>query len=71
MPKMDYIRYYSKHKNFIIYTIVSASVSVINVILLYLFIDILKISTLVSGAIVVGGTFILKYFMFRWTGFTK
>ena len=60
-----------KHRNFIIYAIVGASISVTNIILLYLFIDILKISTVLSSTVVVGGTFLLKFFIYKWTGFTQ
>ena len=60
-----------KHRNFIIYLIVGAGISGTNIFLLYLFIDIFGISTLVSSTVVVGGTFILRFFIYKWTGFTK
>ena len=60
-----------KHRNFIVYLFVGVSITVTNIILLYLFIDILGISTILSSTVVVGGLFILKYFIYKWTGFTK
>ena len=60
-----------KHRNFIIYLVVGAGISGTNIFLLYLFIDIFQISTLISSTIVVGGTFILRFFIYKWTGFTK
>ena len=62
---------FKKNKNFIIYLIVGAGISGANILLLYFFIDILSISTLVSSTIVVGGTFLLRFFIYKWTGFTK
>ena len=63
--------YIKRHRNFVIYTIVGASISLANIILLYLLIDIFGISTLYSSTLVVGGTFLLKYFIYKWTGFTQ
>ena len=60
-----------KHRNFIIYLIVGAGISGTNIFLLYLLIDIFGISTLVSSTVVVGGTFVLRFFIYKWTGFTK
>ena len=62
---------WEKHRNFIVYLFVGVSITVTNIILLYLFIDILGISTILSSTVVVGGLFILKYFIYKWTGFTK
>jgi len=69
MKKCSY--YYKKHKNFIKYTAVGIVVSIINVALLYFLIDILKIPTVISGTVVVGITFLLKYFLYNWTGFAS
>lgn len=58
-------------RNFIIYLIVGAGISLANIFLLYVLIDIIGFSTIVSGTLVVGSLFILKYFIYKWTGFTQ
>ena len=58
-------------RNFIIYLIVGAGISLANIILLYVLIDIAGLSTILSGTLVVGSLFILKYFIYKWTGFTQ
>lgn len=50
------------------YSWISIFISVLNIFLLWLFIDIFDIHTILAGVIVVGGTFILRYFMFRGKG---
>lgn len=62
---------FEENRSLAIYLIVGAGISGSNILLLYLFIDILGIPTLLSSAIVVGGTFILRFFIYKWTGFTK
>ena len=64
-------QYWRKHRNFIIYIMVGGAVTITNIILLYIFIDIFNIPTLISSTVVVGGLFILKYFVYKWTGFTQ
>jgi putative flippase GtrA len=53
-------------KKFVHYTWISGAYSVLNIFLLWLFIDIWKIPTVISSAIVIGATFILRYVFFRW-----
>jgi len=67
---IDLNKLWKKHRNFIIYFLVGAFISLTNIILLYIFIDLLGIPTLISSTAVVGGTFLLKFFMYKWTGFT-
>lgn len=69
--KQSIHKYFIKHRSFIIYSLVGAGISGVNIVLLYLLIDIFKISTVISSTIVVGGTFIFKYYVFKWTGFAK
>ena len=54
---------WNKQRNFCIYLIVGLGISLTNIVLLYILIDILGISTLVSGTLVVGSLFILKFFI--------
>ena len=58
-------------RNFIIYTTVGGFISVLNVFLIWLLVDIFQINTVLSGAIVVGGLFVLKYIIYKLTGFTS
>ena len=58
-------------RNFIIYLIVGAGISLANIFLLYILIDIIGLSTLVGGTFVVSSLFILKFFIYKWTGFTQ
>lgn len=53
-------------RSFLHYTWISAIYSALNIFLLWLFIDIFKIPTVISSTIVIGGTFILRYLLFRW-----
>lgn len=52
-------------KSFLHYSWISAIYSVLNIFLLWLFIDILKIPTVIASIAVIGGTFILRYLLFR------
>ena len=61
----------NKYKNFITYTYIGIIVTVLNIFLLWLFIDIYKIPTLISSTVIVGGLFLLKFFLYVKTGFTK
>lgn len=58
-------------KNFYIYTGVGAFVSILNILFLYLFIDILRVPTIISSSIVVIGSFFFRFFLYKWTGFTR
>ncbi len=53
--------------SFFHYLWIGALFSAANIFLLWLFIDIFKIPTLASSAIVIGGTFILRYVLFKTT----
>ena len=64
-------RAWKKQRNFMIYLIVGAGISLANIILLYILIDIAGLSTILSGTLVVGSLFIFKYFIYKWTGFTQ
>jgi len=52
------------NKKFAHYTWTSIFISVLNIILLYLFIDIFGIPTIISSTVVIGSTFITRYFLF-------
>lgn len=51
-------------KKFFHYTWIGIFVSILNIIALWLFIDVLGISTIIAGVLVVGLTFILRYLLF-------
>lgn len=40
--------------------------TVLNIFFVWLFIDIFKIPTLISSAVVIGGLFIVRYVVYRW-----
>ena len=52
-------------KSFIHYAWTGVFISAINVALLWLLIDIAHIPTVVSSVLVIGGTFLLRYLLFR------
>ena len=52
-------------KSFFHYTWVSILFSVVNIFLLWLFIDVFLVHTIIASTIVIGGTFILRYVFFR------
>ncbi len=54
-----------------IYTWVGLFITVLNIVLIWLFIDIFHIPTIISSTVVVGGLFILKFFIYKATGFTQ
>ena len=58
----------TKHP-FIKYTWVGGVFSLLNILLVWLFIDIFHIPTLISTTIVVGSLFVAKYFAYKLTGF--
>lgn len=59
------------HHKFIKYAATNISFSLANIFLVWLFIDILKIATIISSAIAVYGLFILKFIVFNQTGLIK
>ena len=56
-------------KRFVRYTWVGIVISVLNVFLLWLFIDVLHIQTVISSAVVIGATFIIRYLLYVYTNF--
>ncbi len=62
---------FEKNKNFITYSYVGLFITFLNIILLWIFIDLLNIPTILSSTIIVGGLFILKFYMYKKTGFTE
>ncbi|MBW2989543.1 hypothetical protein KY358_04460 [Candidatus Woesearchaeota archaeon] len=53
------------------YTATNISFSIANIVLLYLFIDILMIPTLISSAITAVGLFVLRFVIFNKIGLIK
>jgi putative flippase GtrA len=51
-------------KRFLNYTWIGILISLLNVFLLWLFIDILDIPTVVSSVVVIGATFIIRYLLY-------
>ncbi len=60
-----------KNNNFMIYTHVGIIITILNIFLLWIFIDFLEIPTLISSTLIVGGLFILKFYLYKKTGFTQ
>jgi len=58
-------------KNLIIYSVVGGFISLLNIIFVWLLIDVFHFSTLFSTTIVVGLLFFLKFIIYRKTGFTE
>lgn len=52
-------------RSFFHYLWIGGAYSVLNIFLLWLLIDNFKIPTVISSTIVIGGTFILRYIVFR------
>ena len=52
------------NKKFGHYLWTSIFISVLNIFLLYLFIDIFGIPTIISSTVVIGSTFIIRYILF-------
>jgi len=67
----NYLSGNKTRKNFTIYTIVGAFVSLANIFLVWLLIDIFHIHTLISTTVVVGLLFLVKFIIYRKTGFTQ
>ncbi len=51
-------------KKFLHYTWIGLGISGLNVLLLWLFIDVFEVPTVISSIIVLGGTFIFRYILF-------
>ena len=60
-----------KRKNFVTYAGVGILITIINIFLLWLFIDIFKIPTIISSITIVGGLFLFKFYLYKKTGFTN
>lgn len=54
-------------RQFIIYTAVVILSSFMHIVLIWFFIDIIRIPTLVSAAVVVAGLFVFRFFLFNYT----
>lgn len=52
-------------KKFFHYTLIGVCISILNIFLLWLLIDIFKIPTVISSTLVIGATFIFRYILFR------
>jgi len=51
-------------KKFVNYTCIGVFISVLNIVLLWLLIDIFGVPTIISSTLVIAGTFILRYVLF-------
>lgn len=52
-------------RKFFYYTCIGILISVLNIFLLWLFIDVFGIPTVISSTVVIGATFIFRYVLFR------
>lgn len=64
IKKIPIVGYFFE-RSFFHYLWVGGLYSVLNVVLLWLFIDIWRIPTLIASSAVIGGTFILRYILFK------
>lgn len=60
-----------KHRQFVTYAWVGVIVSVLNIIALWVLIDWLHVPTLIASSGVVVALFILKFWLYKRTGFTQ
>lgn len=60
-----------KNKKFFIYSSVGIVISIVNIISLWIFIDIFRIPTLISSSIIVGALFFLKFYLYLKTGLVE
>jgi len=58
-------------KSFTIYSSVGAFISTANIFLVWLLIEVFEVNTLISTSSVVIFLFVLKFFIYRKTGFTE
>ena len=58
-------------KNFLIYTYVGLIVSLMNIFFVWLLIDVFHVNTLLSTSLVVGFLFLIKFAIYKKTGFTE
>ena len=66
--KITYL-YHNNRKQFTIYVVVGVFMTVLSIFLMWLLIDVFKINTILSGIIITGGLFILKFIIYKKTGF--
>ncbi len=52
-------------RRFFNYTLIGVFISLLNIFLLWLLIDIFEISTVIASTLVIGSTFIFRYVLFR------
>jgi len=55
-------------KNFFHYFWTGGLFTLLNIFLVWLFIDIFHIPTIISSVVVIGGLFLGRYLVFRWLG---
>lgn len=69
---MDFIKnQIQKRRSFAAYTGVGIFITLLNIVLLWLFIDVFNISTIIASTIVVVGLFLFKFYLYKKTGFTQ
>ena len=64
LKKMPVVGFFME-KSFLHYVWTGGAWTILGIFLTWLFIDILKIPTILASTIVIGGTFILRYVAFR------
>lgn len=57
---------YFWEKSFLHYIIAGGIFTFLNIFLVWLFIDVFKIPTIISSSVVIGGLFVLRYLFYRW-----
>ena len=61
----------NKNKNLMLYTTIGAFISLLNIVLVWILIDLFKIPTLIATSVVVGSLFVFKFYLYKKTGFTS
>ena len=62
----SYLVQFFSHKSFFHYLWTGGLFTALNIFLVWLFIEIFEIPTLVSSVVVIGGLFIARYVVYRW-----
>ena len=60
-----------QNKNLILYTTIGAFISLLNIVFVWILIDLFKIPTLIAASVVVGSLFVFKFYLYKKTGFTS
>jgi len=60
-----------KRKNFVIYAWIGLFISILSIFLLWVFIDVLRVPTVIGSTIVIVGLFLFKFYLYKKTGFTQ